>query len=57
MAVLLDTATSQTWDYSQEDGIPGNRIFGLDCDENWVWFLTNKGVAFYNWSRWHYVKN
>ena len=50
---LLDTVTAQTWKYDSEDGIPGNKIYGVNCDEEWVWFLTNKGVAFYNWSRYH----
>ena len=30
-----------------------NKIYEVNCDENWVWFLTNKGVALYNWSRYH----
>jgi ligand-binding sensor domain-containing protein len=54
---LLDTITAQTWEYSREDGIPGNKIYGVNCDDDWVWFLTNKGVAFYNWSRYHNKEN
>ncbi len=50
---LLDTVTAQTWKYDSEDGIPGNKIYDVNCDEDWVWFLTNKGVALYNWSRYH----
>ncbi len=50
---LTDTITARSWDYGMEDGIPGNKIYGVNCDESWVWFLTNKGVAFYNWSRYH----
>ena len=50
---LTDTSTSRSWDYGKDDGIPGNKIYGVNCDENWVWFLTNKGVAYYNWSRYH----
>jgi len=50
---LRDTITAQTWDYGMKDGIPGNTIYGVNCDDDWVWFLTNKGVAFYNWSRYH----
>jgi len=50
---LTDTITARSWDYGIEDGIPGNKIYGVNCDENWVWFLTNKGVAFFNWSRYH----
>jgi len=50
---LTDTSTSRSWDYGKDDGIPGNKIYEVNCDENWVWFLTNKGVALYNWSRYH----
>ena len=52
-ATLLDTITAQSWTYNYEDGIPGNKIYNVNCDEEWVWFLTNKGVAFYNWSKYH----
>ena len=54
---LLDTVTTQVWEYSQVDGIPGKKIYGTNCDENWVLFLTNNGVAFYNWERYHHEKN
>jgi len=50
---LTDTITSQSWTYSNKDGIPGNKIYDVNCDMEWVWFLTNKGVGFYNWSRYH----
>ena len=52
-ATLLDTVTAQEWKYDDEDGIPGNKIYNVNCDGEWVWFLTNKGVSFYNWSRYH----
>ena len=53
---LLDTLTARYWEYDQSDGIPGKQIYGLSCNVNWVWFLTNMGVAFYNWGRYHYEK-
>ena len=56
-ATLLDTMTAQTWIYDNEEGIPGNKIYEVNCDNEWVWFLTNKGIAFYNWSRYHNKKN
>ena len=56
-ATLLDTITNQTWVYDSEDGIPGNKIYDVNCDDEWVWFLTNGGIAFYNWSRYHNKKN
>ena len=57
LVTLLDTITAQSWEYNREDGIPGNKIYDVNCDDDWVWFLTNKGVAFYNWSRYHNKEN
>ena len=56
-AALLDSTTYQEWKYDQLDGIPGQKIYGVNCDTDWVWFLTNKGIAFYNWKQYHYEKN
>ena len=53
----MDTVTNQVWEYGQVDGIPGKKIYGTNCDENWVLFLTNSGVAFYNWEQYHHEKN
>ena len=55
-ASLLDTVTSQVWEYDQSDGIPGKQIYGINCDADRVWLLTNKGIAFYNWKRYHHEK-
>ena len=55
-ATLLDTVTTWEWEYGQADGIPGDQIYGINCDEDWVWFLTNNGVAFYNWDNYHHEK-
>ena len=52
-AILLDTISLQEWEYVQADGIPGKKIYSISCDKEWVWFSTNKGVAFYNWKRYH----
>ena len=54
---LLDTVTTRVWEYGQADGILGQQIYGISCDADWVWFLTNRGVAFYNWERNHHEKN
>ena len=56
-ASLLDTSTARVWEYSQEDGIPGEKIYGTICDKDWVLFLTNSGVAFYNWEQYHHEKD
>ena len=50
---LLDTTSTELWSYGSKDGIPGNKIYEVNCDEDWAWFLTNKGMAFYNWSKYH----
>ena len=57
LATLLDTVTTKVWEYGQEDGMPGQKVYGTYCDEDWVLFLTNRGVAFYNWERYHHEKN
>ena len=54
---LLDTMTAQVWMYDSEDGIPGNKIYEVNCDNEWVWFLTDRGIAFYNWSKYHNKNN
>ena len=56
-AELLDTVTTQIWEYSHVDGILGQQIYGVNCDEDWVWFLSNRGVSFYNWEQNHSEKN
>ena len=53
-ATLLDTLTSEEWIYGLLDGIPGSKVYDINCDEEWVWFLTSKGIAFYNWRNYHY---
>ena len=50
---LTDTITHQSWEYGTEDGIPGNTVYSLHCEGNWVQFLTNNGVAYYNWTNYH----
>mgnify|MGYP001239983567 FL=1 len=53
---LLNSITNHSWQYSAKDGIPGNIIYDVNCDDEWVWFLTNKGVAFYNWGKYHKIR-
>ena len=55
-AILLDTLTHQEWEYNWKDGIHGQKIYGINCDADWVWFLTNKGITYYNWGRFHHKK-
>ena len=52
-ASLFNTSTEESWNYNAKDGILGNRIYDINCDQDWVWFISNKGVSFYNWSKYH----
>jgi len=53
---LLDYTTNERWEYDQADGILGEVLYGINCDKEWVWFLTNKGLSFYNWDKFHNEK-
>ncbi|NQU67836.1 MAG: hypothetical protein HQ510_07840 [Candidatus Marinimicrobia bacterium] len=52
-AILFDMKNERETSYSADDGIPGSVIYEINCDDNWVWFGTNNGIAIYNWSRYH----
>ncbi len=51
--ILQNIKNGGEWSYSYKDGIPGNKIYTIDCDRDWVWFGTDNGIAFYNWSKYH----
>ena len=53
-ATILNLKNNKITHYNQTDGIIGDRINYLDCDESWVWFSTNKGISMYNWSKYHF---
>jgi len=50
---LTDTITNQSWEYGEKDGIPGKTIYDIQCDESWVQFLSDEGVIYYNWEKYH----
>ena len=52
--VLYDLQRNESFEYDSDDGILGNLINQIDCDEDWVWFTTDKGLSFYNWRKYHY---
>ena len=52
-ATLFNLNNNKSTIYNQSDGIVGNIINHIGCDESWVWFSTNKGVTMYNWSKYH----
>jgi len=51
--ILFNLETGDRFYYDQDDGIPGNIIYKVDCDNEWVWFMTNNGFAIYNWGKYH----
>jgi len=50
---LVDLSSRNEWTYSSKDGIQGDIIYNVDCDDEWVWFGTNSSVSYYNWKRYH----
>jgi hypothetical protein len=51
--VLYNFETGDRHYYDEDDGIPGDRVYKIDSDKEWVWFMSNNGFALYNWSRYH----
>ena len=51
--LLYDIKNDNKYRYNYLDGIPGNIIYNLNCNENWICFNTNNGITFYNWRKFH----
>ena len=54
---LSNFITENEWDIPLERGMEGAHIYSLSCDDEWVWFLTNKGIIFYNWTTYNNAQN
>jgi hypothetical protein len=54
---LSNLITENEWDIPLERGMEGAHIYSLSCDDQWVWFLTNKGIIFYNWTTYNNAQN
>ena len=54
--LIYNIYTGFELEYDTSDGILGSLIYDVECDEEWVWFSTNNGISFYNWSKYHYEK-
>ena len=52
-SILFNLNNNQSFSYYQSDGIVGNVINHIGCDDYWVWFSTNKGISMYNWNKYH----
>ena len=46
---LLNINTYQSWDFYSNEGIPGSIIYNIQSNNDRVWFMTNNGIAIYNW--------
>ena len=53
-AKLIDLESKQEWIYNHNDGFVDTEIFDIIDDGDWVCFLTDNGLMFYNWSSYHY---
>jgi len=52
-SILFNVNNNKSVTYYQSDGIIGNIINHIGCDNSWVWFSTNIGISMYNWSKYH----
>ena len=52
-AVLYSIVNDEKYVYDNEDGIIGDIIYNINCNQDWVWFNTNNGISFYNWRKFH----
>ena len=55
-AIIYNVDSGFRLTYSNDDGIVGDLINDIGCNESWVWFSTNFGLSFYNWRQYHYEK-
>jgi len=53
-AIIYNIISNSRLEYNFSDGIVGSKINHVECDDQWVWFSTNGGLSFYNWSQFHY---
>ena len=53
-AIIYNPLLNTRLRYNSSDGIAGKLIKNIDCNDSWVWFTTNQGLSFYNWSQFHY---
>ena len=51
---LVNLDSKERWTYNHNDGFIDTQIFDLGNDGDWVYFLTNQGIIYYNWRAYHY---
>ncbi len=55
--IVIPVETFQEWNIRLQRGMKDAHIYSLSCDDEWVWFLTNNGIIFYNWETYNNVQN
>ena len=50
---LMDFNSGESWYYNDGDGIQGSNIYEIGNNEDWIWFLSDKGISLYNWRKFH----
>ena len=50
---LINLDSGESWYYNKGDGILGSNIYEVGNNQDWVWFLSDKGVSIYNWRKYH----
>ena len=51
---LINLDSKEKWTYNHNDGFDDIEVFDLGRDGNWVYFLTDQGVLYYNWREYHH---
>mgnify|MGYP000029391643 FL=1 len=46
---LLNINTRRNWEFNYDTGIIGSMIYNIESNMDRVWFMTNSGIAIYNW--------
>ena len=52
-ARLMNLNNGESWYYNEGDGIQGNNIYEIGNNEDWVWFLSDRGIWLYNLRKFH----
>ena len=50
---LMNLESGESWYYNENDGILGSNIYEVGNNQEWVWFLSDKGISIYNWRKYH----
>ena len=48
---LLNINTNNSWIFDSRNGILSSKIYNINSNDDKVWFMTNDGIAIYNWDK------